>query len=56
MKSNKTKSVMTALVVAAMVCTAAMPIKAAESQWINDNGTWSYVKEDGSKAKGWIKG
>ena len=55
MKSNKTKSVMTALVVAAMVCTAAMPVKAAESQWINDNGTWSYIKEDGSKAKGWIK-
>ena len=55
MKSNKTKSAMTALVVAAMLCSAAMPIRAAEAQWVNNNGTWSYVKEDGSKAKGWIK-
>ena len=55
MKSNKTKSAMTALVVAAMLCSAAMPIRAAEAQWINNNGTWSYVKEDGSNAKGWIK-
>ncbi|GAA6426136.1 N-acetylmuramoyl-L-alanine amidase family protein [Dielma fastidiosa] len=55
MKSNKTKSVMTALVVATMVCTAAMPVKAAEAQWIKENGSWSYIKEDGSKAKGWIK-
>ncbi|WP_182425783.1 N-acetylmuramoyl-L-alanine amidase family protein [Dielma fastidiosa] len=55
MKSNKTKSAMTALVVAAMLCSAAMPIRAAEAQWVNNNGTWSYVKEDGSIAKGWIK-
>ena len=55
MKSNKTKSAMTALVIAAMLCSAAMPIRAAEAQWVNNNGTWSYVKEDGSKAKGWIK-
>ncbi len=55
MKSNKTKSAMTALVVAAMLCSAAMPIRAAEAQWVNNNGTWSYVKEDGSNAKGWIK-
>ncbi|WP_373126841.1 InlB B-repeat-containing protein [Dielma fastidiosa] len=55
MKSNKTKSAMTALVVAAMLCSAAMPVRAAEAQWVNNNGTWSYVKEDGSKAKGWIK-
>ena len=46
---------MTALFVAAMLCSAAMPIKAAEAQWVNNNGTWSYVKEDGSNAKGWIK-
>ncbi|MDY5166982.1 N-acetylmuramoyl-L-alanine amidase family protein [Dielma fastidiosa] len=55
MKSNKTKSAMTALVIAAMLCSAAMPMRAAESQWVNNNGTWSYVKEDGSIAKGWIK-
>ena len=55
MKSNKTKSAMTALVIAAMLCSAAMPIRAAEAQWVNNNGTWSYVKEDGSIAKGWIK-
>ncbi|PXX81586.1 putative cell wall binding repeat protein [Dielma fastidiosa] len=55
MKLNKTKSAMTALVIAAMLCSAAMPIRAAEAQWVNNNGTWSYVKEDGSKAKGWIK-
>ena len=55
MKVNKTKSAMTALVVAAMLCSAAMPIRAAEAQWVNNNGTWSYVKEDGSIAKGWIK-
>ncbi len=52
MKSNKTKSAMTALVIAAMLCSAAMPIRAAESQWVNNNGTWSYVKEDGSIATG----
>ena len=46
---------MTALVVATMLCSAAMPIRAAEAQWVNNNGTWSYVKEDGSIAKGWIK-
>ena len=46
---------MTALVIAAMLCSAAMPIRAAEAQWVNNNGTWSYVKEDGSIAKGWIK-
>ena len=55
MKVNKTKSAMTALVIAAMLCSAAMPIRAAEAQWVNNNGTWSYVKEDGSIAKGWIK-
>ena len=55
MESNKTRSAMTALVVAAMLCSAAMPIRAAEAQWVNNNGTWSYVKEDGSNAKGWIK-
>ncbi len=56
MKSNcKTKSAMTALAVAAMLCTASMPVKAADSQWVNSNGTWSYVKADGSKAVGWIK-
>ena len=55
MNSNKTKSAMTALVVAAMLCSAAMPIRAVESQWVNNNGSWSYVKSDGSLAVGWIK-
>lgn len=55
MKSNKSKSAMTALVVAAMICTAVMPVKATDSQWVNSNGNWSYVKADGSKTTGWIK-
>lgn len=55
MKSNKSKSAMTALVIAAMICTAAMPVKAEESKWVNNGGNWSLVKADGSKATGWVK-
>lgn len=55
MKSNKTKSAMTALVIAAMICTAAMPVKAEESKWVNNGGNWSLIKADGSKATGWVK-
>lgn len=55
MKSSKTKSAMTALVVAAMICTVAMPVKAEETKWENNKGVWSLVKADSSKATGWVK-
>ena len=55
MKSNKTKSAVTALVVAAMLCSVTLPIKAVESQWVNNDGLWSYVKNDNSLATGWLE-
>lgn len=49
-----THSAATAYLVAAMLCTAIIPVHAAESQWIMNDGKWSFLLPDGSKASGWI--
>ena len=53
MKNKKIK--VSVLLSASLVMNYLPVIAEGNSGWINNNGTWSYVKEDGSKAKGWIK-
>ena len=53
MKNNKIK---VSILLSASLIMNYLPVIAEEnSGWVNNNGTWSYVKEDGSNAKGWIK-
>lgn len=49
-----THSAATAYLVAAMLCTVITPVQAAETQWLMNDGKWSFLMPDGSKASGWI--
>lgn len=49
-----THSAATAYLVAAMLCTVITPVQAADTQWIMNDGKWSFLMPDGSKASGWI--
>ena len=52
----KNKKIKVSVLLSASLVMNYLPVIAEEnSGWINNNGTWSYVKNDGSKAKGWIK-
>lgn len=49
-----THSAATAYLVAAMLCTVITPVQAAETQWLMNDGKWSFLMPDGSKARGWV--
>ena len=52
----KNKKIKVSVLLSASLVMNYLPVIAEEnSGWINNDGTWSYVKEDGSIAKGWIK-
>ena len=37
-----------------LVASHVSPVMAANEGWQESNGTWRYVKEDGSLATGWL--